>query len=114
MVDAKEIIDDIWRRFNERYSNSAFYTPEETYAIRTALYETQEAIKKIDEKNKKPDYWKNITAIKNRQTEKGLRTYGKVLEDDTMPDNARIEYLEEELVDALMYLEHLKARMKNG
>ena len=54
-------------------------------------------------------YWKNICEIQERQTQKGLSKYGQVLEENTSMTTAeRIVYLQEELVDALMYLEHLK------
>lgn len=56
------------------------------------------------------DYWKNITEIKNKQTEKGLKEYGQTLEENkSIPTIERITMVEEEMVDALMYLEHLKA-----
>lgn len=55
------------------------------------------------------DYWEKITELKNKQTRKGLSKYGQVLEDnDLLSPVERIVYLEEELVDALMYLEHMK------
>lgn len=61
------------------------------------------------------DYWKNITEIKNKQTEKGLREYGQTLEENkSIPTIERITMVEEEMVDALMYLEHLKASIKDG
>lgn len=56
------------------------------------------------------EYWKRVCEIQKRQTEKGIRKYGQRLEDNrSMSVAQRIEYLEEELVDALMYLEHVKA-----
>jgi hypothetical protein len=59
-------------------------------------------------------YWKNITKIAERQRDKGIRTYGQPLEDFRTPDAIeRIEYIEEELVDALMYLEWLKERISH-
>lgn len=58
-------------------------------------------------------YWDNICKIAEKQRQKGLDTYGQGLEDNKeLSFNERIEYLEEELVDALMYLEHLKAGIK--
>lgn len=61
------------------------------------------------------DYWKNITEIKNKQTEKGLKEYGQTLEENkSIPTIERITMVEEEMVDALMYLEHLKASIKDG
>lgn len=48
-----------------------------------------------------------------RQESKGLETYGQLLQDNhEMTTIDRIEYLEEELVDALMYLEHLKESVR--
>ena len=57
-------------------------------------------------------YWENITLLANRQREKGIKTYGYGLEDNPADDVTRIEYLEEELIDALMYLEWLKEGLK--
>ena len=53
-------------------------------------------------------YWERITAIANRQRSKGIREYGKGVEDDTADINVRLDRIEEELIDALMYLEHLR------
>lgn len=58
-------------------------------------------------------YRKNIDALLDRQIEKGIRKYGTTLEHNTsLSDIERIEYLQEELVDALMYCEHIKAYMR--
>lgn len=55
------------------------------------------------------DYWESITAIKNKQTEKGMKEYGQRLEDnDNLSIEDRIIMAEEEMIDALMYMEHLK------
>lgn len=57
-------------------------------------------------------YRDNINAIMDRQRNKGLETYGMGLEDNTDPSAIeRIEYIEEELVDALNYLEWLKEKL---
>lgn len=62
---------------------------------------------------KPKDYWANITAIKDKQTKKGIDTYGQTLEENTaMSIIERLEYLEEELVDGLMYIEHIKEKVK--
>lgn len=59
--------------------------------------------------NSKPSYWENVCEINRRQEEKGLSKYGQTLEDNsTLMTNQRIEHLEEELIDALKYAEHLK------
>ena len=62
-------------------------------------------------------YWKNICAIAEKQREKGIQTYGTGIEDNTADIITRLEYLEEELVDALMYCEWIKdcvGRMNDG
>ena len=59
-------------------------------------------------------YWENITAIANKQRKKGLRDYGQGLEDNPAPILDRIQHIEEELVDALMYLEWLKESVESG
>ena len=53
-------------------------------------------------------YWKKITQIADKQRDKGIKTYGQGLEDFDADIITRLEYLEEELVDALMYIEHIK------
>ena len=58
----------------------------------------------------RPDYWANVCEIQRRQTEKGVKKYGKRLEDNhDLKMTERLEYLEEELIDGLMYIEHIKA-----
>lgn len=58
-------------------------------------------------------YWDNITEIYRKQSEKGLKEYGMTLEENTdIPVDDRITMLEEELVDALVYLEHLRTNLE--
>ena len=59
-------------------------------------------------------YWNNICAIADRQRKKGLDTYGKGLEANKADIITRIEHLEEELVDALMYCEWIKEQIGGG
>ena len=60
-------------------------------------------------------YKDNIDAIFKKQRAKGLETYGMGLEDNTDPSAIeRIEYIEEELVDALNYLEWLKEKLSEN
>lgn len=56
------------------------------------------------------EYWKRITDIYHRQRKKGIKAYGQTLEENDMKTIDRIEYIEEELIDALMYLEHYKQK----
>ena len=61
----------------------------------------------------RPDYWGEICKIQARQTEKGLAKYGQRLEDnENLGIIERLEYLEEELIDGLMYIEHIKAAFR--
>ena len=53
-------------------------------------------------------YWKNIEAVAARQRKKGIDTYGQGLEANPADIMIRMTYLEEELVDALMYIEWAK------
>ena len=53
-------------------------------------------------------YWKRICAIADRQRAKGMQTYGQGIENNPMKIMDRLEYLEEELIDSLMYIEHIK------
>lgn len=53
-------------------------------------------------------YWERITKVATRQRSKGLKEYGRGVEDDTADINVRLDRIEEELIDALMYLEHLR------
>ena len=56
-------------------------------------------------------YWERITELSNRQRKKGIETYGQGLEDNYRPMLERMQYLEEELVDSLMYIEWIKDMM---
>jgi len=60
---------------------------------------------------KKPEnpYWERICELSDKQREKGLKTYGQGLEMNPLTIMERLTYLEEELIDGLMYIEHIKA-----
>ena len=56
------------------------------------------------------NYWENICKINDRQEAKGRNKYGMILEDNKdLSFSERINHLQEELVDALKYCEHIKA-----
>lgn len=58
------------------------------------------------------NYEKNINELLKKQRQKGISKYGAVLEDNTtLTSYQRIEHFEEELMDALMYAQHLKVVM---
>jgi hypothetical protein len=58
-------------------------------------------------------YWERICAIADKQRQKGIETYGQGIEANKQDTITKIEYIEEELIDALMYLEWLKESL-NG
>jgi NTP pyrophosphatase (non-canonical NTP hydrolase) len=65
---------------------------------------------KEQKKMVKANYRDNIIAMIDRQRDKGLSKYGEVLEDNvTLTVDQRLEHIQEELIDALMYIEHLRA-----
>lgn len=77
-------------------------------SVRNVKYEQH------DDKND-DTYWNRITDIYNKQRKKGIETYGQTLEEnDYLTEEERLNYLEEELVDALMYIEHIKAKMNEN
>ena len=57
-------------------------------------------------------YWKNICAIAEKQRAKGIATYGQGIEMNPADAVTRIEYLQEELIDALMYCEWIKDQLR--
>lgn len=56
-------------------------------------------------------YWERISAIADKQRKKGVDTYGQGLEMNRADVLTRLTYLEEELVDALMYIEWIKEKI---
>jgi uncharacterized protein (DUF2164 family) len=71
----------------------------------------------LDKDRMNNPYWENICKLQDRQRKKGIETYGQGLEDNHQPVLVRIQHIEEELIDALMYLEWLKDKlggMNNG
>lgn len=67
-----------------------------------------------EEESKHNPYWENICKIADKQRKKGIETYGQGVEDNHWDVEKRIQYFEEELVDALMYCEWIKEGIKNG
>lgn len=57
-------------------------------------------------------FWEKITDIYLQQKKKGLANYGQTLEENKTPDlNERLRMLQEEMVDALMYIEWIKEKI---
>lgn len=105
------MIERILERLEEEINMSPSYDCEDCAYIaglRTAI----EIVEKASEYQGK--YWHNISEIEARQTAKGVKEYGQTLEQNQEPNvEERISYIEEELVDALKYLEWLKEGMSN-
>lgn len=59
-------------------------------------------------------YWDRINAIYHRQKAKGLKKYGMPLEANPAAIQIRLTYLEEELVDGLMYIEWIKDNIREA
>ena len=56
-------------------------------------------------------YWERITATAERQRQKGIAEYGQGIEYNPADAVTRLNYLEEELIDALMYCEWIKEKI---
>lgn len=59
-------------------------------------------------------YWERICRLSERQRENGMKTYGQGLENNPAAILTRLTYLEEELIDGLMYIEWIKDKIKEG
>lgn len=60
-------------------------------------------------------YWQAICRMNAEQEEKGVKKYGQMLEDNvTLSREQRIEHAQEELIDALKYLQHLKVACRDS
>lgn len=57
---------------------------------------------------------RNVEALLRKQTEKGFRKYGVVVEPDRLTDVQWIDHAMEELVDTLVYLQCLKEKLLNN
>ena len=56
-------------------------------------------------------YWERICKLSDRQRAKGMETYGQGLESNPAAILERIEHLQEELLDGLMYCEWIKDKL---
>lgn len=85
------------------------------YEERDRLADENRAMKAELKVNLGNQYWMNICKMNARQEAKGLDKYGEPLEENTtLTTVQRIEHLQEELIDALKYCEHLKAVSNDG
>lgn len=56
-------------------------------------------------------YWERVCEMADKQRAKGLETYGQGLEANPADMLKRIEHLQEELIDGLMYCEWIKDKL---
>lgn len=56
-------------------------------------------------------YWERICKLSDKQRAKGIKTYGQGLESNPVAMMKRIEHLQEELIDGLMYCEWIKDKL---
>ena len=59
-------------------------------------------------------YWERICRLSEKQRAKGMETYGQGLEKNPAAIIERLNHLEEELIDALMYCEWIKEWFTDG
>lgn len=81
-----------------------------------ALVRFTELFELVEKKPAKPKnpYWERICRLSERQRAKGMETYGQGLENNPAAITERLNHLEEELIDALMYCEWIKEWLANG
>lgn len=102
------IVNDIIRCKECAYGSNNSCSNDKQLCVRNSAFTPKLNTNKLN-------YWQNICEIQRQQTEKGIKKYGDVLENN--PTNLsiieRLTYLEEELIDGLMYVEHIKLLLKN-
>lgn len=91
-----------------------YYTEDASREVRAFIHYTEDAPREVraflDTIQGKPVYQQRIEERIAAQVAKGREKYGVTLEDNgTLTEAQRIEHLEEELIDGLMYCEHLAA-----
>ena len=98
--------------------NGEYYEPiNEGFEGSEVLFKMLNSEDKVKTKNKmtvdQSIYRKNIIEKMDRQIQKGIDKYGTTLEqNDWLKTIDRIVYLQEELIDALVYSEHIISKLK--
>lgn len=87
--------------------NTGFEDCWEAIAVHMTQKETE-----YDSDEEKNPYWERICELANYQRSKGIGKYGKGLEDNPAAMIARIQHLQEELIDGLMYCEWIKDKLR--
>jgi len=104
IVEARQAIKNIIFD-NERKSESVVELLKEL----NEAHDANRAMKAELKVNLGNPYWMNICKMNARQESKGMEKYGEPLEENTtLTTTQRIEHAQEEAIDLLKYLEHLK------
>ena len=104
IVEARQAIKNVIFD-NERKSESVIELLKEL----NEAHDANRAMKAELKVNLGNPYWMNICKINARQEAKGMEKYGEPLEENTtLTTTQRIEHAQEEAIDLLKYLEHLK------
>ena len=112
-VDTMRIVCD-----KDIVCNGEYYEPiNEGFEGSEVLFKMLNSEDKVKIKNKmtvdQSTYRKNIIEKMDRQIQKGIDKYGTTLEqNDWLKAIDRIVYLQEELIDALVYSEHIISKLK--
>ena len=112
-VDTMRIVCD-----KDIVCNGEYYEPiNEGFEGSEVLFKMLNSEDKVKIKNKmtvdQSTYRKNIIEKMDRQIQKGIDKYGTTLEqNDWLKTIDRIVYLQEELIDALVYSEHIISKLK--
>ena len=112
MKEAYELIDEQRKAFDLYGGGEGI---SEVFEARDRLADENRALKTELRVNLGNPYWVNICKMNARQESKGMEKYGEPLEENTtLTTTQRIEHLQEELIDALKYCEHLKVVSNDG
>ena len=110
IVEARQAIKNVIFD-NERKSESVI----ELLKKLNEAYDANRAMKAELKVNLGNPYWVNICKMNARQESKGMEKYGEPLEENTtLTTTQRIEHAQEEAIDLLKYLEHLKQVADDG
>lgn len=97
----------VWFNYDTPEPYMKVFAEEHLELIEPAEEKKNVELRKNAEKH---PYRAAVEKLLDRQEEKGISKYGVTLDKNvTLTGTQRIEHLEEELIDALMYCEHLKA-----
>lgn len=89
-----------------RYCRGTIMPDNQFFAKCADFYEREEP------KEPENPYWEKICELANKQRSKGINKYGKGLEYNSADAIARINHLQEELIDGLMYCEWIKDKLR--